>query len=252
MVLKKVIKSYQIDSKYETFVNEFFIRLSNEIDSNLHSLYICGSIPKGRAQAYKSDADFTIVCRDLDQFTNMDVINKIKSDLLNDFPYITKIDTTFISVNDVTSKPLEWGFWIKIICYCIHGQDLGENVPPLKPNSDLIIALLSDFMKPITRLNHKLENLNDPDEIVKTIRGYSKRLIRNFYTLILEDVREWKDDILDMKNALNYYMQENKELIDCLYYYYSNRDSNKLAFQTYADQACLIISKRLETLSKDV
>lgn len=251
-MLNKVIKSCMIKNEYKAFVDQFHERLSKAIGQNLHSLYICGSIPKGKAEPYKSDADFTIVCNTLNHKINMDVVNKIKSDLLIEYPFITKIDTTFISVNDVKTKALEWGFWLKVICYCIHGKDLGEEVGPLKADSALIVSLLSEFKEVITRLNLKLNKTTDKDELNKTIRAYSKRLIRSLYTLILEDVQEWQDDILDMKNALGIYMSDKKELIDFLYNYYREPQSDKVAFQTCADQASHIIYKRLEVLSKQV
>lgn len=52
-----------------------------------------------------------------------DEINKIKFDLLNEYPFVTKIDTTVITVLDVKKAPLDWGFWIKIICHCVYGYN---------------------------------------------------------------------------------------------------------------------------------
>ncbi|WP_026476145.1 hypothetical protein [Alkaliphilus transvaalensis] len=249
MVLKKVIKSCMIKNEYEEFVEQFLLRVLKKLGDNVHSIYICGSIPKGKAELYKSDADFTIVCKSLERNIDKDEIVKIKSELLNEYPFVTKIDTTIITLSDVKSKPLDWGFWIKIICYCIYGVDLGEEVPELITDSELILSLLSDFEESINKLKYTLDNTKDKGDVGKTIRGYSKRLIRSLYTLILEDVGEWQDDILEMKNALSIYMKENSLLVDNLYLYYINQQSDLAAFESWADQASNIIYSRLEQLA---
>lgn len=241
-MLKKVIKENMIKNEYKDFVEQFAQKVLGILKDNLHSLYICGSIPKGTANMYRSDADFTIVCkRSLSKEANDEVL-KIKSELLNFYPFVAKIDTTIISIDDVSNNPLDWGFWIKIICFCIYGPDLGEEVPEIDTNKELIINLLSDFDSSIHRLNFKLNNTSDEVEIAKTIRGYSKRLIRSLYTLILEEVGEWNDDLLEMKIALGLHMKENSFLVEKLYMCYSNPFSDWEAFRILADQAIGIIN----------
>ena len=54
MGLKKVIESCMIKKEYEEFVEQFVLRVSKKLGDNVHSIYICGSIPKGKAELYKS------------------------------------------------------------------------------------------------------------------------------------------------------------------------------------------------------
>jgi len=249
MELKKVIKSCKIKNEYKEFVEQFVLRVSMLLGDSVHSIYMCGSIPKGKAQLYKSDADFTIVFNNLIENIDKDNIYKIKSELLHEYSFVTKIDTTIITIEDVKNKPQEWGFWIKIICYCIYGVDLGEEVPKLIANSELILNLSSDVEESIIKLKDNLDNTEDEGDIVKILRGYSKRLIRGLYTLILEDVGEWQDDIKEMKNLIKIHMKDKSQLVDKLYMFYINQESDKIEFESLADVASNIIYNRLEQLA---
>lgn len=248
MELKKVIKSCEIKNEYKEFVEQFLQRASKALGMYVHSIYICGSIPKGKAELYKSDADFTIVCTDLVSNDDKEKIDKIKSELMNEYPFVTKIDTTMITISDVNDKPLEWGFWIKIICHCIYGVDLGETVPQLIANSDLIINLSSDVEESINRLKNNLEKCQDDSVMRKILRVYSKRLIRGLFTVFLNDVGEWHDDIAVMKDSLSIHMKEESQIVDQLYLVYNNRQMNKLEFERLGELASNIIYRRLEEL----
>ena len=61
MILEKVIKELNIQSEYMEFVEKYKTSIITEFKDKIHSIYMCGSIPKGLAKPYKSDADFTIV-----------------------------------------------------------------------------------------------------------------------------------------------------------------------------------------------
>lgn len=249
MELKKVIKSCNIKKEYQEFVQQFVLRVSLLLGDCIHSIYMCGSIPKGKAEINKSDADFTIVYNKLIDDIEKDNIEKIKSELLKEYPFVTKIDTIILTIEDVKNKPLEWGFWIKIICCCIYGIDLGEEVPKLIPNTELILNLSSDVEECINKLKDKFDNAEYEGDIRKTIRGYSKRLIRGLYTLILEDVGEWKDDIEEMKNLLNIHMEDKRLLVDKLFLFYINQEIKKIEFESWANEASNIIYNKLDQMA---
>lgn len=247
-MLEKVIKSYRVQDEYKHFVDQFVLTVSEKLGDEVHSIYICGSIPKGEAVPHQSDADFTIVCNQTLASDQKDFIAQIKADLLVNYPFVTKIDTTVITKLDVDSKPLEWGFWLKIICYCIHGADLGEASPNIIASTELILNLCSDFDESVNRLNRALYHATDQQFIRRTIRGYSKRLLRTLYTLILVDVNVWQDDILTMKNSLITHMQDKNEMIHKLYAFYMNLENDKKEFEVWAGLASRFINNRLSDM----
>ena len=204
MILEKVINRIAIQSEYKDLVDKYVDHILNEFKDKIHSIYMCGSIPKGTAKPFKSDADFTIVCanpKDIDY----ERLSMIKDRLLEEYPFVTKMDTIICSIDDVLSRPNDWGFWIKIICVCIHGEDIGEKVPPIIISPEFILDLNTDTKKEVDRVHRSLSNVSDHSMKTRYIKGYSKRLIRALYSLVLEDTGVWEDEIIKMKNAiLNY------------------------------------------------
>ncbi len=226
MILEKVINRIEIQSEYKDFVDKYIDCILTEFKGKIHSIYMCGSIPKGTAIPFKSDADFTIVCvnpKDIDY----ERLSTIKGRLLEEYPILTKIDTIICSIDDILSKPNEWGFWVKIICVCVYGHDVGEKVPPIIISPEFILDLNTETKEEVDRVRRDLLS-NASNSTLKTryIKGYSKRLIRALYSLVLEDTGVWQDDIIMMKNAILNYCEIDSTLVDYLYACYL--DSNVL------------------------
>ncbi|WIV17241.1 nucleotidyltransferase [Paenibacillus polygoni] len=221
MILEKVINRIEIQSEYKDFVDKYIDNILTEFKGKIHSIYMCGSIPKGTAKPFKSDADFTIVCvnpKDID-YERLSNINDI---FLKKYPVLAKIDTTICSIDDVLSKPNEWGFWVKIICVCMYGHDIGEKVPPIVISSEFILDLNRETKEEVNRIHRALSNATDNMLKTRYIKGYSKRLIRALYSLVLEDTGVWQDDISTMKNAILNYCEIDFALVEYLYDCYSD------------------------------
>ncbi|WP_173108140.1 nucleotidyltransferase domain-containing protein [Bacillus sp. KH172YL63] len=248
MVLEKVIKKINIQSEYKPFVEEYTASLLSEFGGKIHSIYMCGSIPKGTAKPFKSDADFTIVCERPEDI-DYDRVSCLKDQVLQKYQFVTKVDTVICSLDDVRSKPNEWGFWIKIICVCIHGTDMGEEVPPILISPDFILDLNSDTEEAVNRVRGFLTNAEDDTLRSKYTRGYSKRLIRALYSMVLEDTGVWDDDITKMKRAISEYCSIDSALVDYLYASYLDSQVDVEEFLGIADEVYSYIEKELAALA---
>ncbi|MFD1990415.1 nucleotidyltransferase domain-containing protein [Paenibacillus nicotianae] len=235
MILEKVIRKITIQKEYKDFVDTYVDNILTEFKDKIHSIYMCGSIPKGTATPFKSDADFTIVCEDPHDI-DYERLSKIKDKLLEEYPVVTKIDTIICSLDDILSKPNEWGFWVKIICVCVYGQDIGEQVPPIIISPTFIVDLNTDTKEEIDRIHHSLSNASDHTMQMRYIKGYSKRLLRALYSLVLEDTGVWEDDMVKMKNAILDYCKIDPALVDYLYACYLGSHIDVEEFLRVADE----------------
>ncbi|UTE75183.1 nucleotidyltransferase [Rossellomorea marisflavi] len=248
MVLENVIKKINIQSEYRNFVDEYTASLLSEFDGKIHSIYMCGSIPKGTAEPFKSDADFTIVCERPEDI-DYDRVSFLKDWILQKYRFVTKIDTVICSLDDVRSNPNEWGFWIKIICVCIHGTDVGEEVPPILISPEFIVDLNSDTQEAVERVRGFLSNANDDILKSRYIKGYSKKLIRALYSLVLEDTGVWQDDMTKMKSAIADYCAIDLTLVDYLYDSYLDSHVDVEEFLGISDEVYRYIEKALTSLA---
>lgn len=235
MILEKVISKVVLQNEYKDLVNTYIDHILTEFKDQIHSIYMCGSIPKGIAKPFQSDADFTIVCAnpaDIDY----EKLSKIKDRLLKEYPLVTKIDTIICSIDDVLSRPNDWGFWIKIICVCVYGEDIGEKVPQIRISPKFILDLNTDTPKEFDHIRRSLAEARDPAMKARFIKGCSKRLLRALYSLVLEDTGVWQDDILEMKNDIVTYCGIDSALVDYLYACYLDSDVRVDEFLKAADE----------------
>ena len=248
MVLEKVIKKINIQSEYKEFVDKYTANLLSEFSEKIHSIYMCGSIPKGTAKPFKSDADFTIVCanpKDIDY----EKISIIKDRLLEEYPIVTKIDTVICSIDDVIDMPNEWGFWIKIICVCVYGLDLGDGVSPIVISPEFILDLNSDTKEAVDRVRGFLANAGNSTMKSRYTKGYSKRLIRALYSLVLEETGKWQDDLSKMKEAILDYCDIDSDLVDYLYTCYLDSNVDEDEFLNVADEVYKYVEHSLNIMA---
>jgi len=248
MILEKVIPKIEIQSEYQNFVDTYIDEIRAEFNENIHSLYMCGSIPKGTATPFKSDADFTILCENPEDIDYAKV-SAIKDRMLKEYPFLTKIDTIICSIDDVTSRPHEWGFWIKVICICVYGEDIGEKVPPIVISPAFILDLNIETREEVERIRHSLSNAGDRSMEIRYTKGYSKRLLRALYSLILEDTGVWQDDMGQMKNDLLNYCEIDSAIVEYLYACYLNSDVSAEEFLKIADEAYRYVEKALHAMA---
>lgn len=247
MILEKVIPKIEMQSEYKDLVDAYIDQIRAEFEDKIHSVYMCGSIPKGTAIPFKSDADFTIVCKNAGDI-DYEKLDAIKNRLLEKYPFLTKIDTIVCPVDDVVSRPNEWGFWIKVICICVYGEDIGEKVPPIVISPAFILELNTDTPEEVERIRHSLSNADDRSLKTRYVKGYSKRLLRALYSLILEDTGVWQDDMLEMKNDLLKYCEINPAIIEYLYACYLDSQVSVEEFLEIADEAYRYVEQALQAM----
>lgn len=160
-MLERMIKELKIDANYQPFVDGFIGRVNKAFPILVHSIYMCGSIPRGLAKPFKSDADFTVVFNTHVSEEIKNDLNTIKSDLCCQFPFVAKIDVHSCSVEDVTDNSPGWNFWISIVSICVYGKDLAESLPGLDADYALIKEINSDTLVVTGSLFGKISKSQD-------------------------------------------------------------------------------------------
>ena len=92
------------------------------------------------------------------------------------------------------SNVLGWGFWIKVICVCVWGPDLGSRLPRFKPSWELALGLNDDVGQFVDAMIAKVERA-PPGEMPNRCRCIGRKLIRSAFCLVMPVERIWTDDI---------------------------------------------------------
>lgn len=249
MALNKLITELIITQEYSPFVKYFKSKIVENFPDRIHSIYICGSIPKGKAIPNTSDADFTLVFKDMLSEKDFDSIEKIKKDVLRIFPFVTKIDTPTCTVNNVLENPYDWGFWISIVSFCLYGEDLSSKLPPMYSNRELVVGINSDTIEVLDNMKRELSDNKFSNNYFRTQKKLAKRLIIALYTLVLPRAQVWTDDLSEMKDSIIKYYTEKKSMINKLYLYSNKLDNNIDNFFIEVNEAQVFFEKEIENLS---
>lgn len=173
-------------------------------------------------------------------------LETLKSEFLSTYSFIAKIDTPVCLVSEVINNPYEWGFWVKIICICVYGQNLGEKLPDYVSSKELIRGLNRDTEITVGELiNDCRRSLS-----ISTGRKLAKRLLRAVYSLTLDQEEHWEDDFVRSCEICLGYFPEWKESLMILNNCYSGWDIQNTHFLEHAEKlfqfvmvrACLSIT----------
>lgn len=202
MSFSALIKNLNIQAEYHTFFSEFIDSLINAFGDDLHSVYACGSIPKGKAVLNQSDADFTIVFHDDINVEAKSMLAALVKRSLRLHPYIIKIDTPHCSVSEVMDSPLGWGFWIGIVSICVYGEDLSKRLPAITPTLEFKKEINSDT---ISNCRDLFSNIQQNPEDSRSMQKLLRRYVLTLYSLSLKPGDNWSDStkiMLDTSSRL--------------------------------------------------
>jgi predicted N-acetyltransferase YhbS len=195
-------------------------------------MYMCGSIPKGTAIPDKSDADFTFVLHSPPSEQQTGKLEDLKISLLESHPFITKIDTPLCLVTDVINSPFDWGFWVKIICICVMGSDLGVELPDYVPSAKLVWGLNKDTEAEVRALLIDI----DKSPSLFTRRKLAKRVLRAIYTLTMNREKQWEDDFVRIFEICSVYFPQWKDSLSIVADVISGIDAQNQLFIEHAEK----------------
>ncbi len=225
MKLQRQITNLNIQLEYQVIVDDMIAMCKSLFTSDLHSIYMCGSVPKGTAIFGESDIDFTIVFIEEVKSYYIETIEHIKAVLQKKYAFVSKVDIAVCSKKDVIINHNEWGFWIQTISICIFGDDLSTKLPLIDADKQLIIMLNKETLHVVERIINKLRFAEKEDEIKSLRRALTKRLIRAMFTLILDKVGYWSDDFDEIRDLLYKYKHKEEHRIRALYFFLENKHS---------------------------
>lgn len=244
MTLHRLTPTLLIAPAYAPFVSDFIARTKVLLGGNIHSLYMCGSIPRGTAIPGKSDADFTIVTNARVGIPVTNALEELKRNLVDEYPFVTKIDTPMCTVEQVLSEQYEWGFWVAIVSHCIFGPDLAEAIGPLISPLKLLVALCTDTETTVSQKLTRLASETNPESRRAEGKKLMRRLIRALVALTVVERDAWTDDLDESERILYEYFRKHGRLIETIFGMFSNpidnvsdlTDVTNRAMKLYSDE----------------
>lgn len=207
----------KIDDVYEPCIRESIERLKNLFPQQLHSVYVYGSVARGEAIKKTSDLDLIAMF-----YTKLDSVmlaerKKLAKELSEKYHSLVRDVGIAIAYYDYTVDPSNYyeNAFLKELCVCVHGEDIGERFGPYKLTSEIAIRFNGDIYDVLTRTLKKVETA--PTEDYKTFtQNFSRKLIRTYYSMVMVRSQIWTTRLHEQSEVFIDYFPEKKSIIRTL------------------------------------
>ncbi|OBY74886.1 nucleotidyltransferase domain-containing protein [Acinetobacter gyllenbergii] len=203
-----------IQKAYQPVLKDLISVFTGEFTTQLDSLYIYGSVAKGKAIVGQSDLDVCVIFKH--QIEHLDQkIAEIKASLMAIYPFIVKIDVDVGYLSEILHEKNKrrWGAWIKFFCTNIYGRDLSCFFKDIEIDRQVIRAINDGYHEEIQAYLDVLEVNDKPqEELIKLKKSLIKRMIR-LLPLTLNNIEDWPLSLYDtIEQTILAYPQQKDRL----------------------------------------
>jgi len=206
-------ESYQ--QEYQPVIEDLKKCLVSGVGGNLHSLYLYGSVVTKTARPNHSNINVIVVTHKPMDDNWSTVFNTIKWRFQKEFPFITEVCVKKALVGEVASLDslFSWGFMLKQLSVCIHGDDLSECFGEYVPSWEIAKFWNMDVEEWLSMYRHRIAKADSKEVLIKSQQTIAKKLLRASYTLIMHKDKQWYDDPLQCGECfLRYHPEKQLEI----------------------------------------
>lgn len=178
--------------------------------AGLHSAYLYGSIPRGTARPGRSDLDLLLVLRAEPTETDRAEARVLDETLDKEFSQIDGSGALLVSRAWVLSdlERYDLGWFVACLCTPLLGEDLAEDLPRYRPDSLLARETNGDLALHLPGWRERIAEASTDDTRRSLVRGYSRRLVRTGFTLVMPRWNGWTSDLHEMAEAFGAFYPE--------------------------------------------
>ena len=182
----------KIQSEYALILQEIIDLYQVHFKDVLHSIYIRGSVAKGKAIPHISDIDtVAFIHRDLTEEENEKRSN-ISEPIQKKYPYATGVEVLMLPIDSI-EKSRKIQFLLKTQCLCIYGEDLRANISkqPIGIGSYSHFFSLEKSMEGIKEWRKE----KDAPEEERICSWIMKGIVRTGFELVMEKEQCYTRDL---------------------------------------------------------
>jgi predicted nucleotidyltransferase len=189
-------------------------RLIDLYGGRLNSGYLYGSVPRGTARVGRSDLDLLVVTRQEPTEEDRSEARNLGEALDKEFPEIDGVGTLLYGRTRLLSEPetYDLGWFVACLCTPLLGEDLAEDLPRYRPDSQLARETNGDLARLLPRWRERIATAEDTDEARRRLVRYmSRHLVRTGFTLVMPRWNGWTSDLREMAEAFGAYYPERSQ-----------------------------------------
>jgi len=203
---------------YQPIVNDLLRFIKSGLGSNLHSLYVYGSVARKTAIPNNSNLDVIVVTHTTFEEDRQTLFNSLRWRFNKDFPFLTGVTIKTVLVSDVVSLDslFSWGFLLRHCSVCLYGSNLGECFGDYEPSWEIAKYWNMDISDWVSLYRDKIAKVVRSKEQVEAQQIIAKKLLRAANTLIMHKSGLWIDSPEECGQQFLFFFPEKEQDIQRL------------------------------------
>ena len=199
----------KIQAKWLPVIEEVKDLYLKHFGTNLHSVYLRGSVAKGKAIEGISDIDsFAVVNLKFDE-VDMSWREEAQQELREKYSFISGVEIGAVPLEEVSGSKGDQ-IMIKTQSICLHGDDLALTIPPFKADASLA-QHIQGIGREVGQTREWLSEDRNEDQILRKCSWIMKRLVRSGLELTLDKSGKYSRDLYPCYQILSEYYPEKKD-----------------------------------------
>lgn len=223
-----------IQSEFEPVLVQAINAFCTEFPTELHSVYVYGSVAKGTAVIGQSDLDLCVIfVQPVYEIERK--ISQIKSDIMALTGFFSKVDVDIGVLQDVLNENnrKSWGAWIKFFCHPVYGEDLSKQFENVEIDRSVIQAINQGYDQEI---QHYFDMLMTAQLSVKDSTSLKKSVLKRIIRLLPLTSLEIEQWPVNLENTVLQAIQNYPEQKPMFQYLLKELENTDVLSCDYLDQ----------------
>ncbi len=203
------LEAAAISPAFVPIVDDAVAAVTAVLSGSLHSLYLYGSVPRGTARVAVSDLDMLACLSAAPMPGDHAVLANVARDLSKRYAGVVReVGIGVTHVADVVTDPNGLGFFLKVLCICVHGQDLRRGLPRFRPTPAVALALNGDVDEVLSGYERRLEDALTEENHRRLVGAACRKIIRSAFGMVMARSRSWTPDREEAAQVFLHYFPE--------------------------------------------
>ncbi|GAL15278.1 hypothetical protein JCM19233_6296 [Vibrio astriarenae] len=190
---------FEFQSDFQPAVQDALRFFKAGLGTNLHSVYVYGSVARHSAVSTRSNLDLVVITHRPFEDNRTTLMNTVQWRFQRSFPHIKGLNVKLALAKEVASLDsiFSWGFLLRQCCTCIYGEDLGECFGDYEPSWEIAKFWNSDVADWIRNGRQKIAIAKTAQEQSQAQIRIAKKLLRASYSVVMHKHKRWIDDPIE-------------------------------------------------------
>jgi len=208
------VSSSKIDPVFKKKLKKITNVIVKLFGDKIHSLYLYGSVATGKAQIKSSDLDLLLVLNEKTTSKIKNELSKLQTDLTKKHKSTFRdVGISLTHTTEIKKDTNGWGCFIKHLCVCLHGENLGKNLPKFKPSKKVAKAFNGDIEKHINTTLKQLQLKQNPEQVKSICSSMMRKIVRTGFCLVMAQEESWTTDLNNSYEIFSkYYPKQSTEM----------------------------------------